>query len=172
VDGGFREFATASLSALSRTAYLLTGDQHAAEDLLQDALVLVALRWSKVEASDNPLAYVRRILYHELVSSWRRNRYRRKEVSSDQVPDRPDGRDHTATTDRRIVLRRALARLSPRQRAVIVLRFYEDLSEADAAAVLGCSVGTIKSQTNYALRRLRDSAPELADLSPVAIPRT
>lgn len=170
VDDGFREFATARLGALSRTAYLLTGDHFAAEDLLQDTLVIVARRWSRVAASDNPMAYVRRILYHELVSSWRRNRYRRAEVTSDAVPERPEIRDETTTVDRRILLRRALARLTPRQRAVIVLRFYEDLSEADAAVALGCSVGTVKSQTNYALRRLRETAPELADLAPALAP--
>jgi RNA polymerase sigma-70 factor (sigma-E family) len=164
LDGGFREFATARLGALSRTAYLLTGDHHAAEDLLQDTLMRVATRWDRVAASDNPMAYVRRILYHELVTSWRRNRYRRVEVVSDQVPDRAETSDPTTTVDRRILLRRALQRLTPRQRAVIVLRFYEDLTEADAAAALGCSVGTVKSQTNYALRRLRETAPELADL--------
>jgi len=165
VEEGFREFALARLGALSRTAYLLTGDHHAAEDLLQDTLVLVAARWSRVAASDNPVAYVRRILYHEMVSSWRRNRYRRAEISYDTLPERADG-DHATTVDRRIVLKRALARLTPRQRAVVVLRFYEDLSEADTAAALGCSVGTVKSQTSYALRRLRESSPELADLAP------
>jgi RNA polymerase sigma-70 factor (sigma-E family) len=167
VEDGFREFATARLGALSRTAYLLTGDHHAAEDLLQDVLVIVAVRWSRVAAADNPMAYVRRILYHELVSSWRRGRYRRAEVSSDQLPEHPDPRDETTTVDRRVLLRRALARLTPRQRAVIVLRFFEDLSEADAAAALGCSVGTVKSQTNYALKRLRETAPELAEFSEV-----
>ena len=167
MDEGFREFATARLGSLSQLAYLLTGDHHAAEDLLQDALVVVARRWRRVSQAANPMAYVRQLVYHEFVSSWRRNRYRRAEVSSDQVPERPVG-DESATVDRRVLLQRALRRLTPRQRAVVVLRFYEDLSEADAASVLNCSVGTVKSQTNYALRRLREGTPELADLAPRA----
>jgi RNA polymerase sigma-70 factor (sigma-E family) len=168
VDEGFREFATARLGALSQLAYLLTGDHHAAEDLLQDALVVVARRWRRVSEADNPMAYVRQILYHEFISAWRRDRYRRAELSSERLPEQPGG-DESTTVDRRLVLHRALRRLTPRQRAVIVLRFYEDLSEADAAAALHCSVGTVKSQTNYALRRLREGAPELADLAPRAL---
>jgi RNA polymerase sigma-70 factor (sigma-E family) len=168
VDEGFREFATARLGALSQLAYLLTGDHHAAEDLLQDSLVIVARRWGRVSAADNPMAYVRQIVYHEFVSSWRRNRWRRSEVSSAALPERPGPRDEAGTVDRRVLMQRALARLTPRQRAVVVLRFYEDLSEADAAQALGCSVGTVKSQTSYALRRLREGAPELADLAPHA----
>jgi RNA polymerase sigma-70 factor (sigma-E family) len=168
MEDGFRVFATAQLGALSQLAYVLTGDHHAAEDLLQDALVVVARRWDRVRRADNPVAYVRRIVYHELVSTWRRNRYRRAELTSDAVPE-PVGHgsvDEAGTVDRRLLLQRALRRLTPRQRAVIVLRFYEDLSEADAAEVLGCSVGTVKSQTAYALRRLREGSPELADLAP------
>ena len=95
VDEGFREFARARLGALSQLAYLLTGDHHAAEDLLQDALVVVARRWRRVSEADNPTAYVRQILYHEFVSRWRRERYRRHELSSEQVPETNAGeKDH------------------------------------------------------------------------------
>ncbi|HEY7225292.1 MAG TPA: SigE family RNA polymerase sigma factor [Micromonosporaceae bacterium] len=166
MDEGFRDFAMQRLGNLSQLAYLLTGDHHAAEDLLQDALVVVARRWKQVAKADNPVAYVRQILYHEFVSSWRRNRWRRSEITSDQLPEPSPHADEAGVVDRRIVMKRALRRLTPRQRAVVVLRFYEDLSEADAAAVLGCSVGTVKSQTAYALRRLREGSPELADLAP------
>jgi RNA polymerase sigma-70 factor (sigma-E family) len=163
-DDGFREFATARLGTLSRVAYLLTGDHHAAEDLLGNTLVIVAARWRRVAEVADPVAYVRKVLYHELVSTWRRSRYLRAEYSTDQVPERRAPADEADTAVRRIVLENALAKLTPRQRAVIVLRFYEDLSEADTAEVLGCSVGTVKSQTHYALGRLRAVAPELADL--------
>jgi RNA polymerase sigma-70 factor (sigma-E family) len=163
-DDGLREFLSGRLAALSRTAYLLTGDHHAAEDLLQNALVIVAARWHPVAAAGDPVAYARRILYHEHISSWRRNRYLRAEYSTADVPDRGGPRDMSGDVVRRVVLERALAKLTPRQRAVIVARFYEDLTEVDAASALGCSVGTIKSQTHHALGRLRELAPELADL--------
>jgi RNA polymerase sigma-70 factor (sigma-E family) len=163
-DDGFREFATARLGTLSRVAYLLTGDHHAAEDLLGNALVIVAARWRRIAEAADPMAYVRKVLYHELVSTWRRSRYQRAEYSTDQLPERRGPADEADDAVRRIVLERALAKLTPRQRAVIVLRFYEDLSEADAAEALGCSVGTVKSQTHHALGRLRALAPELADL--------
>ena len=162
-DDGFRQFVTARLPRLSRVAYLLTGDHHAAEDLLQSALVKVGTRWPRVAAAEDPDAYVRRILYHEQVSTWRR-RARRDERLVAQPPDAPAHRDMANESIRRLVLRDALARLTPRQRAVIVLRYFEDLSEVDTAAALGCAVGTVKSQTSHALGRLRVLAPELADL--------
>ena len=137
MNDDFREFVMARLGALSRTAYLLTGDHHAAEDLLQDALVVVAARWGRVAASDNPVAYVRRILYHELVSSWRRNKYRRAEVSSDRLPERADGPDHITTVDRRVVLKRALARLTPEGHEVrIDLTITDDFPTAQAIVII------------------------------------
>lgn len=163
-DEGFRDFVRARLAGLSRVAYLLTGDHHAAEDLVQAALAKVAARWGRVAATDNPDAFVRRIIYHEHVSAWRRRRRRPVEHPAAQPPERPDPRDEADDAIRRLLLERALAKLTPRQRAVIVLRFFEDLSEVDTAAVLGVSRGTVKSQTHYALGRLRALAPELADL--------
>jgi len=164
-DNGFTEFATARLGALSRIAYLLTGDHHAAEDLLQSALVIVASRWGRVAAADDPMAYVRKVLYHELVSMWRRSRHLRSELTTDHPPERRVPRDEAADTVRRLVIEQALAKLPPRQRAVIVLRYFEDLSEVDAAAVRGCSVGTVKSQAHHALANLRELAPELSELA-------
>ncbi|WP_144119596.1 SigE family RNA polymerase sigma factor [Catellatospora sichuanensis] len=160
-DDGFREFVHARLSRLSRIAYLLTGDHHAAEDLLQNALVKLASRWSKVASGGAPDAYLRKILYHEHVSAWRRNRHLRAEWPTAEPPEGGSGRDMAAETVRRVLLEQALAKLTRKQRAVIVLRFVEDLSEADAAAALGVTVGTVKSQTSYALKRLRELAPEL-----------
>jgi RNA polymerase sigma-70 factor (sigma-E family) len=160
---GFREFVAVRLARLSRAAYLLAGGHHDAEDLLQKALVKVALRWRQVAAAGDPEAYVRKIMYHEHIMSWRRRR-RLAEQPIGQVPESPATGDGAEAVVRRIVLERALRKLTRRQRAVIVLRYFEDLSEADAAAVLGCSVGTVKSQTSHALQRLRALAPELADL--------
>jgi RNA polymerase sigma-70 factor (sigma-E family) len=157
---GFAEYVAARGPALVRTAYLLTGDHHAAEDLVQTVLAKAVLRWRSIETS--PDAYVRRALYHQNVSTWRRFRLGREETRA-ELPDRPGEHDDDAV-ERRMLLRDALARLSPRQRAVLVLRFYEDRTEVETAALLGIGVGTVKSQTRRALTRLRALAPELAEL--------
>ena len=153
----FEEFVAARSVSLGRVAYLLTGHKHDAEDLLQTALIKVAMRWSKV---DEPEAYVRRVLYTQAVSRWRL-RGRKPEVLTDQPLDDGGVESDWAT---RVVLDQALRRLTPKQRAVLVLRFFEDCSEARTAEVLGVAVGTVKSQTAVALRRLRELAPELSDL--------
>ncbi|MBX6748975.1 MAG: SigE family RNA polymerase sigma factor [Micromonosporaceae bacterium] len=158
---GFDEFVSSHTTALSRVAFLLTGDHHLAEDLLQVALSQVASRWPQVREG-NPAAYVRRCLINEFTSWRRRRRYHERPVES--PAEDVDPIDLASSVVRRVVVGRALAQLTPRQRAVLVLRFYEDLSEAETAAIMGCSVGTVKSQTNYALARLRAAAPELADL--------
>ena len=163
-EAAFREFVTARVPMLSRVAYLLTGDHHAAEDLVQSVLVRIARHWRHVSAASTPDAYVRRMLYNEHVSSWRR----RDEYLVAVVPEPPPSPDVADATVRRLMLRQALLALTPRQRAVIVLRYLEDLSEADAAEALGCSIGTVKSQTSHALQRLRTLAPQLADLQHLA----
>ncbi|MEV0560868.1 SigE family RNA polymerase sigma factor [Dactylosporangium sp. NPDC050588] len=161
-EASFREFVSARIGRLSRVAYLLTGEHHAAEDLVQVTLIKVARHWRRVVQGGTPDAYVRRALYHEHVSSWRSRRGR--EVLAADPPERDIGRDESADAVRRIVLRDALARLAPGHRAVIVLRYFEDLSEAETADTLGCSVGSVKSQTHHALARLRVVAPELVEL--------
>jgi RNA polymerase sigma factor (sigma-70 family) len=108
----------------------------------------------------DPVAYVRRAMYHAQVSVWRR-RNKVREVPADAAPEPADRRDDVGAADRRIPLRQALLRLGPRQRAVLVARFFEDLSEQDTADLLGCSTGTVRSQTHRALARLRQVAPEL-----------
>jgi len=158
-QAGFTTFVAARSAALGRTAHLLAGDPHSGQDLLQEALTRVAVRWEAVAAGGDPEPYVRRVLYTCAVDGWRRRRLR--EVLGD-VPDAAGDSDAEAI-DRRVVLHAALARLTPRQRAVLVLRFYEDATEANTADVLGCSVSTVKSQTRHALARLRVLAPELAD---------
>lgn len=161
-EASFREYMSARIGLLSRIAYLLTAEHHAAEDLVQVTLIKVARHWRRVAQGGNPDAYVRRALYHEHVSSWRRRRGR--EVLTAEPPERDAGRDESADSVRRIVLLDALAKLAPGHRAVIVLRYFEDLSEAETADTLGCSVGSVKSQAHHALARLRAVAPELAEL--------
>jgi RNA polymerase sigma-70 factor (sigma-E family) len=155
----FREFVVARQQALIRTAYLLTGDAHLAEDLLQSVLIKVAGKWSRLAEGGNPEAYTRKALVNQYIS-WRRRS--RPELPSADPPERGTSYDDAAL--QRIVLRQALAKLAPRQRAVIVLRFWEDLTEAQIAETLGCSPGTVKSQAHHALARLRTLAPDLEHL--------
>jgi RNA polymerase sigma-70 factor (sigma-E family) len=158
----FREFVTARGAGLFRVALALTGSRHEAEDLLQHALTQTCARWRSV--GDNPEAYVRRAMYHAQVSIWRR-RGRLREVPVQEVPERA-GHDETTATDLRLALSSALNRLGRRQRAVLVARFLEDLSEQQTAALLDISVGTVRSQTHRALNRLRKLAPELESPNP------
>lgn len=158
----FQLFLAARGDRLYRVALALTGGHHAAEDLLQEALARTFARWRHVRG--DPEAYVRRAMYHSQVTLWRR-RGRLREVPAGQVPDRPDPRDEAEATDRRLQLRQALMRLGPRQRAVLVARFFEDLSDVETARLLGCSASTVRSQTHRALARLREIAPELAGLN-------
>ncbi|MDZ5620370.1 SigE family RNA polymerase sigma factor [Nocardioides bizhenqiangii] len=142
----FEEFVVARRGALLRTAYLLTGDPHDAEDLVQSALIKVVPKWRRIK--DHPEPYVRKVLARESVSRWRGRRWR--EVTTDAVPETM----HHDSTDR-ITLLEDLRRLSPQQRAVLVLRYLDDLTEADTAAALGISVGSVKSYARDALARLR-----------------
>ena len=152
VEHGFDAFVRDHAAALVRGAFLLTGDRQLAEDLVQTVLAKVALRWARIVAEGDPVPYVRVAIVRTAIG-WRRRRWW-GEVPSSPLPDRAGG-DTTAAVAGRDVLRRALLTLPPRQRAVVVLRFYEDLSEAGTATALGCSVGTVKSQTAKALARLR-----------------
>lgn len=156
----FTVFAEACQLRMVRTAYLICGDRHLAEDLVQNALVKVALRWGQVR-DGQPEAYLRTILYRDAVSWWRRQR---REITVADPPERPGRDDGYEPAQLRVIFSRALARLTRKQRAILVLRFYEDHTEARTAEVLGVAVGTVKSQTAVALRRLRELAPELADL--------
>jgi len=158
VERQFRDFVAARSAGLYRVACLLTGDHGQAEDLLQDVLAKVALRWHRIR--QDPEAYARRALYHDQVSRWRRSSWGR-ETPTAVVPERADVRDPAADTDLRLALAAALRRLAPRQRAVLVLRFYEDLSEREAAGLLDVSVGTIRSSTSRGLTRLRSLCPDL-----------
>ncbi|MFI6290538.1 SigE family RNA polymerase sigma factor [Nonomuraea sp. NPDC050790] len=145
----FPEFVNARSDHLLRTAYLLTSDWALAEDLLQEALAKAWFAWPRVE---EPEPYVRRVIVTTYTSWWRR-RWRR-ELPSHDLPEtgHPDA---TGGVDEHDSLWRAIGRLPARQRAVIVLRFYEDLSVAETAQALGCEAGTVKSQTAKALAKLR-----------------
>ena len=155
---GFEEWVAVRRGALARTAYLLTGDVHLAEDLVQETLARVAQRWRRLDRAEAYDAYARTTMHHLAIDRWRRRRSRPPEVLTDHHPELGgDGPD----VERRLVLRDALARLTPKQRVVLSLRFYEDLTEAQAAHVLRCSVNTVKSQSRAALERLRVLAPDL-----------
>jgi RNA polymerase sigma-70 factor (sigma-E family) len=157
-DAEFRGFVAARGPALLRTAYLLTGDQQLAEDLVQTALEKAVRHWGSIRASAAAEAYVRQTMYREQISVWRRRRV--SELPSGTVPEpRRAASDQDAVEDR-IVMRTALLQLGRRQRTVLVLRYFEDLTEQQVADVLGISVGTVKSQAHKALAHLRDICGE------------
>ena len=141
---GFEEFVAIRSPALLRAAWLLTGDAAKAEDLLQTVLSTVWLRWAHISAGGNPVAYVRRALYMTYLSWWRR--HWRFEHPTNELPEPGDGTDLAGASVDRDAVRRALARLSKQQRAVVVLRYVEDLSIVETADILGCSVGTPKGR--------------------------
>ncbi len=161
-DEGFREFVRARAPALSRAAFLLTGDHHLAQDLVQAALAATYQHWPRIHTG-SPEAYVRRAMHHTHVS-WFRKRRPIEVGPPDGSAVAPDDIDGVTL---RLTVVAALRVLAPRQRAVIVLRYFEDLSEAQTATVLGCSIGTVKRLHFDALKRLRHVAPHLlADASP------
>jgi RNA polymerase sigma-70 factor (sigma-E family) len=151
-EARFVEWAASRSGSLHRLAFVLCGDWHLAEDLAQEALARTALHWQRIESVEHPDAYVRRILLNQHQSLRRRpgwrlaGRFAPPEVS---VPDSTEGYANRAA------LLAAVQQLPPRQRAVIVLRYYEQLSEAETASAMGCSTGTVKSQSHKALQSLR-----------------
>lgn len=160
-DREFTEYLQARQPSLLRTAYLLTGDRNQAEDILQSSLAKLYLAWDKVSDRASTDAYVRRIMVNENNSLWRRA-WKRREHATEVIPDSP----HHDTYDdgRGAALWDVVTSLPPKARAVVVLRYYEQLSEAETADVLGISVGTVKSQCSRAIAALRERVP--ADLHP------
>jgi RNA polymerase sigma-70 factor (sigma-E family) len=155
-DEEFGEFMRNRASPLHQSAYLLCGDWHLAHDLVQDTLVKAYQHWARVRLADSPDAYVRRILLNEARGRWRR-RERTAAVSrfpEGREPAAPDATDEVA---RRVGLLQALHALPFRQRATIILRYLEGMSERETAAALGCSEGTVKSQSARALGTLRSN---------------
>ena len=157
-SASFDAYVAARYAALVRTATLLTGDHHEAEDLVQGALVKAVAVWRRI--ADDPDPYVRRILVNDNVSRWRRHRGRTV-VAEDPWAGQEPGPSVTDDRETRLDLAAALAALAPRQRTVVVLRYFEDLTERETAQLMGIGVGTVKSQARDALARLRALVPEL-----------
>ena len=155
VDARLGDYVRGQWPALVRYATALCGDPTEAEELVQSALVRVALRWPFVRDKDNPDGYVRRAIVNGYLTTWRRVRSR--ETSVAELPETLATADGTGGVDELMTVRRALAGLPPRQRAVLVLRYLEDRSEQETAELLGCSVGTVKSQASKALAKLRNA---------------
>ncbi|MEV5496460.1 SigE family RNA polymerase sigma factor [Nonomuraea fuscirosea] len=151
MDDGFAEYVAHRHLRLCRMAYLLTRDWGTAEDLVQTALAKAWVAWRRIEGNPDP--YVYRIIVNTHASWWRR--LWRGEVPVETFPETADPRDHTAVADDRAALWNAIGALSPRQRAVIVLHYFEGRTLAQVAEIVGCSLGAVKSQLGRALTRLR-----------------
>lgn len=152
-EAGFRTFVEANGATLLHAARLLAGDHHRGEDLVQGALTKVYLKWDRI---DTPLAYARKALVTGHIDSTRRKWW--GERPTEVLPDEPGRADGLVASDERDELRRLLNELNPRERAVVVLRYYCDQSEQETAAALGMPVGTVKSTCARALARLRVQA--------------
>lgn len=157
-DAEFTEYLAARQAALLRTAYLVCGDRHQAEDVLQTALAKLYLSWDKVHDRGAVDAYVRRIIVNETTSAWRRP-WHRRERATDQVPETAAHHDEY-DEGRSAALWDVVRSLPPKARAVVVLRYYEQLSEAETAETLGVSKGTVKSQSSRAMALLRERTPD------------
>lgn len=159
-DAEFLEFAEAARLPLLRTARLLTGDWHLGQDLLQVTLMKVYTRWAHADRWDSPAGYARTVMVNTYCT-WYRRRWR-QETPSERLPDTADAGDTAETVATTDALARALAGLSRRQRAVVVLRYYDDLPVERVAGILGCPPGTVMSLSHRALARLRGN-PQLQD---------
>ena len=162
-DTEFAAYMAARQASLLRTAYLISGDRHTAEDLVQTALAKLYLSWDKISRRDSIDGYVRRIIVNEHNSLWRRP-WKRRETSTDELPEHTTAEHSTSSTGTDADLWAFVQSLPRKQRAVLVLRYYEELSEAETAEVLGISVGTVKSQASRALAALRGRSTEIAHL--------
>jgi len=151
----YEEFADSRLGALLRYAVMLTGDLHTAQDLVQDTMVRVQLNWRRVAGSDSPDGYVRKMLTNQFIDLRRGSWLRRVLLRAEPDPVRAVPFDHADETAERDRVWGMLAKLPRQQRAVLVLRYYEDLPDADIAEVLGCAVGTVRSSISRALATLR-----------------
>jgi RNA polymerase sigma-70 factor (sigma-E family) len=152
-DASFRAFVEGSWHRLLRTAYLLTGDHGTAEDLVQTALMRTYKHWGRIERGESPEAYVRRAMVNISISAWRRRRL--VEHATADVPETAGAADHQQDHAVRDELWRTVCAMPPRMRTVFVLRYFEDMSEAEVARTMGCAVGSVKSQIARGLVRLR-----------------
>jgi RNA polymerase sigma-70 factor (sigma-E family) len=158
----FAEFVLARSAALHRAAYLMVGDVGQAQDLVQEALTKTYVAWPRLRNKGNAEAYTRKVITTTAIG-WYRHKGWRKERPTEYLPDKAAGGHADDVTTRSWVLE-CLAQLPPRQRAAIVLRFYEDLSEAQTAEAMHCAVGTVKSQVAAGLRKLRELMGDQVDL--------
>jgi RNA polymerase sigma-70 factor (sigma-E family) len=154
-DPAFRDYVTARSASLLRTAYLLTHNRADAEDLVQAALAKTYLAWDRIEDRGAVDGYVRRAMVNTQISWWRRRRV--EEYPTDDIPEQAVA-DHAGDSELQDTLRRAIERLPRRMRAAVVLRYYEDMTEAEIASVLGVSQGTVKSTVSRAVAKLRIDA--------------
>jgi RNA polymerase sigma-70 factor (sigma-E family) len=157
---GFRDYVASRSRSLLRTAYLLTGNAADAEDLVQSALAKTYLAWDRIQDRGAIDGYVRRAMVNTHISWWRRRRV--EEFPTDELPDQAVA-DHAGSSDLQETLRKAIDRLPQRMRAAVMLRFYEDMTEAEVADVLGVSLGTVKSTVSRAVAKLRIDADLQAD---------
>ena len=161
-DDEFVDYAQSRQRTLLRAAYLVCGDLRIAEQLVRSAVVQLARQWSRVR-EEQPDLFVRRLLYRDAIASWRHRPPEHLATTPWSEPDDPDERWDAEEVERRREVLRALDALTPRQRAVVVLRWFEERGEREVAGVLGCSVGTAHAEGVQALGRLRDALPR-ADL--------
>ena len=156
----YEEFADSRLQALLRYALMLTGDPHEAQDLVQETMVRVQLNWGRVARTGSPDGYVRRMLTNQFIDLRRGSWLRRVLLRPEPDPLRPAPHDHAQESAERDQMWELLAALPRRQRAALVLRFYEDLPDADIAEILGCAIGTVRSSISRALTTLRTELVE------------
>jgi RNA polymerase sigma-70 factor (sigma-E family) len=154
----FERFAVVHADGLLRSAYLMTGDRGEAEDLVQECLLRLARRWPRVRSMEHPGAYARRVLFNVALDGGRKRSRRRTELPAIETPRGAGEESSTlAAWEAWADLVQALGGLPPRQRAVLVLRYFADLSEAEVASILDCPVGTVKSSASRGLERLRET---------------
>jgi RNA polymerase sigma-70 factor (sigma-E family) len=153
----FENFVARSTETLTRTAYLIVWDLPEAEDLVQETMLKVARRWHRVRRMEHPTAYARRILVNLALGDATRRSRRRNELAGEALPERSDESCESDAIDTQDELIRALAALPPRQRTVLVLRYFLDLPEAEVAAAMKCSLGTVKSTASRGLARLEQT---------------
>jgi RNA polymerase sigma-70 factor (sigma-E family) len=161
----FEQFAALHADALLRNAYLMAGDRGEAEDVVQECLLRLARKWPRVRSMEHPGAYARRVLFNLILDGGRQRARRRTELLASQATDGPGGAEETTTLlEAHVELLQALAGLPPRQRAVLVLRYFADLPAEEVARILDCPPGTVKSRTSRALERLREALDPAAPL--------
>lgn len=159
----FERFAATHADGLVRAAYLMVGDRGEAEDIVQDCLLRLARKWPRVRAMEHPGAYARRVMVSLVLDGGRQRSRRRHELGAPEAEPAPqDGVGSVASLNARADLIRGLRGLPARPRAILVLRYFSDLPEAEVATILGCSVGTVKSGASRALERLRHTLDESA----------